>query len=360
MNNRVSPSTNISTVVEWMWKSNKDPWNKSEVAEWSHFSDVENFMIEEAFTAKQAQLVLDDYYIDFKHCVQISTNNKKQQRPIKREVNKRTDKHLREERFIGDPIAPVRPHGRQYGWISPFIREAIIDLQLTDGKVPSQDETILPMIVEKAALGIIEEGKILGKRRVAEWMAQELINQKDKGIKEVWMCCARLYSIEEFLYKKLNEVMRLIGSDDHEEIWRSKVRTMGPFALLLWDDPINKEPKTSKIKLYRGATLSQAQIDHYQYLCQHPDEYGSFQAFTSCSINRTKAETFGNVLFAMEVDYGFTADLRKISEYPEEDEELVFPGICFTVQRVEYNKINKKHLIYIQLTQRFNGAYELN
>ncbi|CAF3792941.1 unnamed protein product [Rotaria sp. Silwood1] len=76
------------------------------------------------------------------------------------------------------------------------------------------------MIVEKAAVGIIEEGRLIGKRHVAEQMAEQLMAQQKKGIKEVWKCCARLYTMEEFLYKKLNEAMRLIGSEEQEQVWR--------------------------------------------------------------------------------------------------------------------------------------------
>ncbi|CAF5168188.1 unnamed protein product, partial [Rotaria sp. Silwood1] len=57
--------------------------------------------------------------------------------------------------------------------------------------------------------------------------------------------------------------------------------------------------------------------------------FGSFQAYTSCSRNRKKAEEFGNTLFIMEVMYAFIADLSPLSEYSEEEEELITPGVCF-------------------------------
>src|SRR3984957_6304321 len=153
-----SVSTASSTRFEWMWQSNPDPGSKSQPAEWSHYSDVENLIIEEAFSTKQTHAMLDDYSIDFKHSVQISNNDDNQQRPVKRLVCKREDKHLREERFMPDPIAPKRPFGGQYGWISPFILEVRKDLNVeSTEQLPSRDEKIVPMIVEKAALGIIKE-----------------------------------------------------------------------------------------------------------------------------------------------------------------------------------------------------------
>ncbi|CAF4419559.1 unnamed protein product, partial [Rotaria magnacalcarata] len=57
-------------------------------------------------------------------------------------------------------------------------------------------------------------------------------------------------------------------------------------------------------------------------MAKHEDEYRSFQAYTSCSRNRKKAEEFGNTLFIMDVLYAFIADLSSLSEYADEEEEL--------------------------------------
>jgi hypothetical protein len=232
------------------------------------------------------------------------------------------------------------------------------DLKLDKEQLPSRDETIVAMVVEKAALGIIEEGKKVRKQREAEYMAKKLMNQQKSSIEEVWRCCAYLYSMDSFLYQKLNETMRLIGSEEHEQVWRSKIRTLGPFCLLLWDDPFSNKLNTGKL-LYRGAKLTDDQIVTYKDCSKNSGEYRSFQAFTSCSRNRTVAEAFsGNALFVIQVVFTFTMDLSPWSRYPDEEEELVIPGVCFTVQRVEFDDDTKKYLIYLQLRQRFSGEYE--
>ena len=183
-----------------------------------------------------------------------------------------------------------------------------------------------------------------------------LREKKGKEMKEVWPCCAYLYSLETFLYKKLNEAMRLVGDGEKEEVWRNKVKTLGPFGLLLWDDPFNTRMKTD-ITLYRGATLSEEQIAKYGEMAKGSDDYRSFQAYTSCSRNRQKAEKFGNALFIMEVVFAFIADLSHLSEYAAEEEELVTPGVCFSVQRLEFDREINKHLIYLKLRQRFSSKY---
>ena len=345
--------TNSLKTVEWMWKANADPFS-NEPAKWNHYSDVENIIIERAYSNKQPKAILDEYYIDFNDDLQVSNQDSYKQRPVKRVTRNREDKHLREDRFMDLPVGSGRSFGGQYGWVSPFIIEVRRDLGLKPEELPSQKPALIPMLVEKAAQGIVKEGKHIQKQKEAEEIANILLGKKHKGIEEVWGCCAYLYSLESFLYKTLNAAMRLVGSKDDEKVWRSKVRTLGPFCLLLWDDPFNKKVKCD-IELYRGAKLKAEQIDTYKEMAKNKNQYGSFQGFSSCSRNRTKAEEFGNVLFIMKVLFAFIADLSELSEYSNEEEELVTPGVCFRVERVEFDGTKDKHFIYLELRQRFDG-----
>ncbi|CAF0804721.1 unnamed protein product [Adineta steineri] len=347
-------SNNSLKTVEWMWQSNPNPYSKSEEAIWSHYSDLENLIIEEAFQDKQSRAQLDDYYIDFKTNRQILNSDDYKQRPIKRVVRKREDKHLREARFMDLPVSSGRSFGGEYGWVSPFVIAVRRNMSLKTDELPSKKPNMIPMLVEKAARGIIEEGKHIRKEREAEQLAKMLREKKNMGIEEVWKCCIYLYSLESFLYKTLNAAMRLVGDQEQEQAWRSKVRTLGPFCLLLWDDPFNTKATTKKT-LYRGATLTEEQIAKYEEMAKDDKAYGSFQAYTSTSRNREEAEKFGNTLFIMEVLYAFIADLSEISEYPKEAEELVTPGVCFSVESVEFDRKKNKHLIHLQLRQKWSG-----
>ncbi|CAF1538838.1 unnamed protein product [Adineta ricciae] len=346
--------TNSLKTVEWMWQSNPNPWSKSQPATWSHYSDVENLIIERAFTNKQQIAHLDGYYIDFDDKLQVSTNDSNKQRPVKRVVRNREDKHLREARFMDLPVASDRSFGGQYGFVSPFVIEVRKYLSLQPEELPSKKPEMIPELVEKAAQGIIKEGTHIGKQKEAEELAKQLREKKNKKIKEVWQCCAYLYSLESFLYKTLNATMRLVGSKEDDHIWRSKVPTLGPFCLLLWDDPFNTKMKTN-IELYRGANLKPEQIAMYEEMVKTKHKYGSFQGFSSCSRNRKKTEIFGNALFIMNVKFAFIADISKVSEYEDEEEELITPGVCFRVLNIEFDSKTKKHLIYLELKQRWSG-----
>ena len=347
----------MSTRVQWQWKANKDPFHHPhEPPEWKPYSDVENIIIEEAHQAGRSDAVLDTYSVNFKNKIQILHTDPSKQRPVKRQEINRADQHLREERFTFTPINPEQPFAGLYGWISPFVRGAAKELNITQEQLPSKDETKLPMIVERAADGIIEQGMRIGKKREAEKMAKILREKRDLGMKEVWKCCTYLYSMESFLYRKLNETMRLIGSKEHEQEWRNNIHALGPFCLLLWDNPFETKATKPGTMFYRGANLDNKLISIFKDDCSKQDNKNrrSFPAFTSCSRNQKKAEKFGNVLFIMRVQHAFTVDIAPFSEYPDEEEELLSPGVCFTVERVEFNKRNNKHQIHLNLIQQYS------
>lgn len=258
---------------------------------------------------------------------------------------------------MDSPITSQRSMGGEYGWVSPFIIEVRRNLGLKKDQLASKGKDLVPMLVEKAAFGIAEEGKLLQRLCEAEEMGDLLREEKNKRFMEVWKRCVYLYSLESFLYKKLNDAMRLIGTKDHEEIWRSKVQTLGPFCLLLWDDPINKKMRINTT-LYRGANLKPEQIAIYEEMVMIPKKYRSFQAFTSCSRSREKAEQFGNTLIIIKVEMAFIADISSLSNYKEEEEELVAPGVCVRVQNIAVDPKTKKYGITLKLTQRWSSKHQ--
>jgi hypothetical protein len=347
-----TPTANKSNIrVQWMWNAGANPFSKSDSIEWKRYSDGENIIIEDAFQAGQKYAVLDNYSIDFEQKIQILNTNSDKQRPVRRMLWNKDEHHPREERFTFTAINPKRPFAGAYGWISPFIRDVAKDLRITPNQLPSKDKTILPMILEKAARGIIEEGKKTGKQREAEQFAKMLREKKNERYEKIWECCAYLYSLESFLYQKLNETMRLIGSEGYRQHWQNKVRTLGPFCLLLWDTPPNYNSGQKGMLLYRGANLSLEQISSFADDClKNEKPLRSFPSFTSCTRNLEVAKSFGNTLFIMKVKYAFTVDIAPFAEFPNEEEELLAPSVCFTVHRVE--KHGNKHWIYLELMQQ--------
>jgi len=105
--------------------------------------------------------------------------------------------------------------------------------------------------------------------------------------------------------------------------------------------------------LYRGTQLPDDLITLFKNDCsKDPRPWHSFQAFTSCTRDREVATMYGNVLFIMETRIAFTANIQLYSNYRDEEEELLLPGVSFTVDRVEFDNNENKCLIYTILQQR--------
>ncbi len=108
------------TRIEWMWKSNPEPWNSAQKEEWRSYSDVETAIIEEAYQKKLPEALIDNYHINFKQSVQILNSNENNQRPVKRVERGRSTSQvrLREARFMPNPIHPSTPFAEhRFFWV---------------------------------------------------------------------------------------------------------------------------------------------------------------------------------------------------------------------------------------------------
>lgn len=343
--------------IGWVWNATPDPFDQSQKPIWKNYSDVENLILEEAYRDKQSFALLDNYRIDLNKKIQISLVDPHKQRQIKRIQREGSSNHLREDRFTFTPVNPKQPFGGLYGWISPFIKRTIAQLNIQRDRLPSKDPETMSMVIRKAAEGILQEAKELQQNREGEKLAKDLLEVQNDGAQKIWERCAFIYSLQSFLYLKLNEIMRFIGNKEHENTWTSKVSTLGPFALLLWDNPSVSLPTPPGTTLYRGANLVEQVIEGFiQDLSSEDKPMHSFPSFTSCSRLRSEAERFGNVLFIMNIKHAFTVDLKPFSKYPYEEEQLLSPGSCFIVQRVEKFDGNKCH-VHVDVIQQHRRLF---
>ena len=326
-----SSSTAVSSRlnIQWFWKTTDNPYKNADSDDWRAYSDIETQMIEEAYARQEPEALLDDYHINFKHLVQISNDDMKSQRPVKRVVNECEQASLRDQRFMPNPISPSTPFSDVR--CGNFVRTVRQHFNFDQLKL--NDDAERRFLVEKAAEGFIIEGKKVSKQKEAQWMAQHLLNVINGSRQEVWECCVRLYCLESFIYVKMNEWMRLIDEEEQEQLWKSKISTFGPFACLLF--------------VPSGANLSEKLIEHYRQKSLDKDERFIFPAFTSTSRNRRKAEQFGNVLFIIEISEYDGYDVAAYSNYDEE-EQLIKPAFSFYIRSCEFDHKTNKWIILLK------------
>ncbi|CAF1298176.1 unnamed protein product [Adineta steineri] len=355
----MAQASTAGLFVRWLWNSSDHPFSSNHFEDsWRRYSDVETAVIEEAYQMKRAEAMLDKYHIDFEHSVQISNNNLKKQRPVKRITDGHVESSPRVERFTSKSIVPAAPFIiSTYGMGGTFFLEVMDYCEVPHNSFPFDNSSVRRKIVEKAAEGLVIEGKKAGQQKVAEWFAGQLLKEKTGSKTEIWTCCARLYSMQSFLYKKLNEVMRLIGDPKYENVWRKKVSTFGPFALLFWK---LREPEVHReMTVYRGANLSNDLIKQYKNKCVDPSEATPettfmFPAYTSTSLNRDTAEQYGNVLFIITIKWGDGWNIAPHSIYNYEEEILLRACFRFNIVSCEFEETKNKWIVYLVSNQEIH------
>ncbi|CAF0949935.1 unnamed protein product [Adineta ricciae] len=334
----------------WMYVSKRQDNLKSSHDEWKSYSEVSIHILEEALAAGESKVKLDAGLVDLQQLIQYSHDDTDKKVAIKRLKRDDNEKRLRKNRFISNPSF-VRNMNQYIGvyWVL-FMTEVRKFLRLKDNDFPSQNQTIILEIVDKAISGIMEEGANMGKQCEAEWIGRQLTKTRGRGMADVWECCAKLYAKESFLYENVHQAMDFVGQPDHEMVWFSKIRTLGPFCLLLWDNPLRDKVIKINTKIYRGVDLSAAELDSYKNECfEQSKSTFILSSFTSCSRNNFIADRFGNTLLIFEIKQAATFDLAPFSNYPEEEEEVFYPGSQFIIENVVFNTAQKKYVVNISV-----------
>ncbi|CAF1496383.1 unnamed protein product [Rotaria sordida] len=124
-----------------------------------------------------------------------------------------------------NPVAPKRPYGGLYGYISPFIKAVVEDFKLTKDQLPSKNEAIVPMIVEKAALGTDQHEVFDDVAQIKQQHSNHGFFRSDPNFR------ANHYPVYERTFHN-NPAFRLLRRDDHDT---SIDTVIGAFASRLAD-----------------------------------------------------------------------------------------------------------------------------
>jgi hypothetical protein len=354
---------------QWYWNSASNPWLLEEEEQWTMYTDVENEIIEDACNQKRAEVEIDgNYIINFNQCIQYQKRDAHKKRPIKRVQlgRNRSNEHLREERFsLPIQISEVSSETSDNSSAGARVMAdaGLFHSVYWHQKLCFKNKTLAD-VVEEAAQGILKTGISVAKTCEAHWLAEQLLAVKASGTNiipedlyespipsDIGKTCVYLYTKESFWYKLVNKTLRHPLTVTHEH-----VETLGPFCYLLqrYLEQIN----TSGIRtVYRGLNLTNE--ERQQFMA----EYILFKSFTSTSINREKAEEFGNTLLIIDLNvkifhlfkdsrHRVGACISHISDFPNEEEFLFSTGARFHFVKYEYDTSENKHIIYLKSDKR--------
>jgi hypothetical protein len=323
---------------------------------------VENEIIEDGFNTDKEDVEIDgDYVINLKPQVQYRKGEKDKQRAIKRVQFETTRINVRlgAERF-SSPITPAQsitalPPASD----RPTETYRLIDNCFGVADFPEtyfRNEVLntwksLADVVEEAISGIMKEGTRLSKSNEAKWLAEQLrtVQKFGKNFGATWQSrhpskigqmCAFLYTRDSFWYKLVNAILR-----DPNTITCEHVKTFGPFCWLL-DRYIGGHDEEDSVTVYRGMTLSDEQRKEFM----REDETVTFPSFTSTTKNRRVAEMYsGNSLLIMDIRGSPRGeDISSLSNFPDEEEYLLWTGTAFKFFKYEYDSVEKQYIIYLR------------
>ncbi|CAF5118411.1 unnamed protein product, partial [Rotaria sp. Silwood1] len=107
--------------------------------------------------------------------------------------------------------------------------------------------------------------------------------------------------------------------------------------------------------LYRGDRNSDNAVEEYRRAAGDCSKQFKWLPFVSTSYDRAVAEKFAvDVLYVIEMrsyssnEDQFT-DLTTLSNYSDEKEVLLLPGVQFQVNKLEFDNENGLHLVYIKI-----------
>ncbi|UJR12763.1 hypothetical protein I4U23_016937 [Adineta vaga] len=341
----------------WQFKSADNSQFDSE-DQWQQYSNIDNEIIEDAYTKTKSDVEIDDdIIINFTLQIQYQKGNEKNRCSIKRtQLTRINDKiHLREERF-STRLAITSSETENQKIVDsdelPVLQKSFCYSYFYN-EVMDKGKTIAD-VIEESAGGILKEGRLVGKPHQAEWLAAKLMAVKRLGDNfgaslrsqeipyAISQTCIYLYTLDSFWYQRFNHVLR-----EWTLATREKIKTYGPFCLLLINSVI-EFGVNEYITVYRGVNLTNEQRQKFI------DDYIRFESFTSTSRNRTLAEWFGNTLLILNIDVNrgllrpkLGADISYYSSFPEEEEFLLLPGTDFFCDKYEYNTENERHILYL-------------
>ncbi|CAF1114564.1 unnamed protein product [Adineta steineri] len=351
-----------SRNYQWYWWNPPNDVSSEKAAEkhWQKYTDVENEIIEDSYKQNKSDIEIDgSFIISLKDNVQYKKNDMKTQHPIKRvqfDQDHHDILHLRENRF-SLPIPTTSSHEPEKNDEIPPPSPAFFPNLYYRCELRQQNKS-LSDVVEDAANGFIKEGEKLDKSHEAEWLAQQLLAVKHHGQSlekvdwdteiptEIGEVCVYLYTKESFLYRLINQILRNpTGATDEQR------RTLGPFCFLL-QLYLQQHPTTEILTVYRGLTLTDKERK------QLMRRFLSFTSFTSTSRNRKKAESFGNTLLIIDLNIKQTlspdknvfcgVNISHLSDFPEEEEFLIWIYTLFEFINYEYDPEKKKHIIHLR------------
>ncbi len=299
------------TSCLWMYQQFSDSGEEI-IERWHSFPKDEEMAIERVYRSPSSGIELNEKTINFDYGMQIDENGNVC--PVKRNIPK------------------MRKLRRRHRCLAFYNDKYYIEDPIITSCLASSVNTSLSAVID----GIRHEGRLNGKESEAEDLIQNLITLDENDTDLIGLRCIYLYTRPSFLPGALNKFLR---TRDY-----SKIDTLGPLCKFLISQFNKYSSNFDNLKVYRGENLRARDLRAYKRAVGK----GSYRwlGFTSTSGDREIAEIrIRNAFFiiCLEKLYndGRAISIKKLSQFHEEDEFLLKPGVEFSIEKFEYNEYSK-------------------
>lgn len=274
--------------------------------------------IERAFHRESSIVELDGALISFSHGLQVSKDNniyRVNRHMVKRDKLRRRYTHL-------------ACYNCQSAYENPFIKDVL--------------DASVDISIANVVAGILKEGSLRNQELKAEDLVRELRGSGKNDTVLSGLECIKIYTSPSFLFKSVNKFLR--------ERDYTKLDILGPYCKLLWSQFNKYKANLNSLKVYRGDDLRAHDLRAYKRgVGKKPYQW---LGFTSTSKSEETAKAFRrNTFFIIRLEKVYTdgraLDIQKISDFNEEDEVLLRPGVEFTIEKFEYDENMKINTFYL-------------
>jgi len=282
----------------FFWKANKDPWNQNEETLWSPYDEEDQFILKEAYNKylehKIENIVnlkiLDHHFIDFSKMVQSDKLNPYKQRPVQRCHPKLVSNILRKNRMITsnedttflpeivekqylnkDDIKKyfknienqkLKKLNKIYFNVFP---EFQCELEIEKELCFFEDNFSIEVSLKEIKSILIQEISYLSKcdSNSNENTAKSYLSQIEKIIdyKSFFIKMVFIYTMEGYLYKQLNFILRKMIISDFEKIKYYYTCLLFSFQYF---SKITKFNTNNDLIVWRASKFSQEEFQAYE------------------------------------------------------------------------------------------------
>jgi len=379
----------------FFWKANIEPWEIKELPNWAPYDQEDQYILSQAyntFLIDQTQNKVDlkkpaDHFIDLSQMMQFNKIDSYKCRQIQRSFPGQIKNIVRINRFntkaknyqynidfMGEKVLnqydysfffrnieqqKKKKFNKIYFCVFP---ENPCELELEESLSFFDDNSIIQISLEDLKLNLIQEMNTISKegeknQKIHSALNYKLEIEKIKDLKSFCKQIVHIYTMEGFLYKKLNHFLRKLDQKEFQNIKYYYISLLSCFKYINQNTQINMN---QNLIVYRASRCSDEEFKKYEVnnnskIIRVFKEFLSTSSDHLVSMNLFKKNdpNFKEFLWEISIpseiikyESSYFADISKYSQYPSEKELLIRSGAVIQIDKiVPYTEVINNQII---------------